>query len=72
MALARLLERRSPEGTWEDPCDLYAFCGSLYIIMLRTTGLIERPGSSREECHLVRHMINQVNPDGVESVYARC
>ncbi len=64
MALARLLERRSLEGTWDDPCELYALCGSLYIIMLRTTGLIERPGSSQEECLLVRHIINQVNPDG--------
>ncbi len=64
MALARLLERRSPEGTWEDPCDLYAFCGSLYIIMLRTTGLIEQQGAAREECLLVRHIVKQVNPDG--------
>jgi len=64
MAVARLLERRKLEGRWEDPYDLYAFCGSLYIIMLRTTGLIERPGSSQEECLLVRHMVNQVNPDG--------
>jgi squalene-hopene/tetraprenyl-beta-curcumene cyclase len=59
-----LLRERNPDGSWARPLDLYAFSGALYVIMLRTTGLIERAGAAEEEGRLVRHMVCQVRPDG--------
>ena len=63
-ALDRLLAERSPEGSWGQPLDLYPFAGAMYVIMLRTTGLIERPGAAEEESRFLRHMLSQVSPDG--------
>ena len=64
LALARLLEQKTPDGSWAMPIDLYAFCGAVFVFMLRTTGLIEQAGSLLRESLVVRHMIHQVNPDG--------
>ena len=64
LALQRLIEVRSPEGNWPLPIDLNAILGATYIIMLRTTGLIEESGAFEREASLLRRMIQQVNPDG--------
>ena len=64
LALDRLIELRSPEGNWPLPIDLNAILGATYIIMLRTTGLIEESGAFEREASLLRRMIQQVNPDG--------
>jgi len=63
-ALDRLAAERSPDGSWAQPLDLYPFTGAMYVIMLRTTGLIEWPGALEEESRLVRHLLDQVSPDG--------
>jgi hypothetical protein len=64
LALERLLEARHPNGSWRMCIDLNAFIGAMYIIMLRTTGLADAPGSHDAEALLVRHMVHQTNPDG--------
>jgi squalene-hopene/tetraprenyl-beta-curcumene cyclase len=65
LALARLMEMREPSGHWADArIDLNAFLPGLFIVMLRTTGLVERPGALAREAQVVRHMVRQVNPDG--------
>jgi squalene-hopene/tetraprenyl-beta-curcumene cyclase len=64
LALQRLLELRQPEGRWRTFFDSSAFVSSSFIIMLRTTGLIARPGLFEREAGLVVNLIRQVNPDG--------
>ncbi len=64
MALRRLLEQETSDGKWRATFDLSSLCAAVYIIMLRTTGLIDQPGSPQEEALLVRHAIKQVNADG--------
>ncbi|MBN2409993.1 MAG: hypothetical protein JXE07_09660 [Candidatus Aminicenantes bacterium] len=64
LALERLLELREPGGRWRTFFDSSAFINSSFIIMLRTTGLVERPGLFEREAGLVRNLIRQVNPDG--------
>ncbi|KPL11139.1 hypothetical protein AMJ85_04415 [candidate division BRC1 bacterium SM23_51] len=64
LALQRLLEIRSPSGAWNTVGDMNALGAAMFVIMLRTTGLIERTGADEQEMLLVRHMINQANPDG--------
>lgn len=63
-AVAHLLDLRQDEGRWLDPKDVYALTGALYILLLRTTGLIEQPGAWDREARLVRHMLHQVGADG--------
>ncbi len=63
-AVSRPVESRRADGSWHFPLDLNAFIGAMYIIMLRTTGLIDRPGAREDEAQLIRHMIRQANPDG--------
>ena len=64
LALQRLFDIKSPEGTWEGTFDISAFESAVFIIMLRTTGLIERSELAREEVRLIRHMVHQANSDG--------
>lgn len=64
LALKRLQEQKKPDGSWKSTFDVSAFLPAIYIIMLRATGLIEKPGELGTEARLVRHMITQVNPDG--------
>ena len=63
-ALANLQRQQAEDGSWRCRFDLYAFPAALHIILLRTTGLIERSGSLREEVDLARHLCSQTNPDG--------
>jgi squalene cyclase len=63
-AVAWLLERRRPDATWSDPADVGAFCGAMYVMMLRTTGLIEAPSALEDELRIVRHLADQANGDG--------
>jgi len=64
LALDHLLDTRTAEGCWRQPFDLSAISGAAYVVMLRTTGLIEQAGAARDEMMLVRHMLRQRNRDG--------
>jgi len=64
LALDHLLDTRTAEGCWRQPFDLSAMSGAAYVVMLRTTGLIEQAGAARDEMMLVRHMLRQRNRDG--------
>ncbi|MFC2169668.1 prenyltransferase/squalene oxidase repeat-containing protein [Acidobacteriota bacterium] len=64
LSLQRLLEKQTPDGRWSEKFNPYSFHNALYIIMLRTTGLIDQAESVREELRLICHLITQVNPDG--------
>jgi hypothetical protein len=64
LALRRLLALKRPDGSWESAFEISAFLPSLYIIMLRTTGLIESPGARENEIDVLRHMVTLVNDDG--------
>ena len=64
LAIDRLLDTRTAEGCWRQPFDLSAMSGAAYVVMLRTTGLIEQAGSATDEMMLVRHMLHQRNRDG--------
>ncbi len=64
LALDRLLERKTAEGCWRQPFDLSAMAGAAYVVMLRTTGLIEQAGAATDEMMLIRHVLRQRNRDG--------
>ena len=64
LALDRLLERKTAEGCWRQPFDLSAMAGAAYVVMLRTTGLIEQAGAATDEMMLIRHVLCQRNRDG--------
>lgn len=59
-----LLGQKRPNGSWKSTIDVSAFLPAIYIIMLRSTELIARPGAHETEAHLMRHLITQINPDG--------
>lgn len=63
-AVQGLLDRQDADGLWRTCIDVYAMVGALYVIVLRKTGLIRRPGEADRELRVVRHMLTQVNPDG--------
>ena len=63
-AIRRLLDSRRQSVAWESPIDLNALNGAVFIIMLRSTGLIERDVLQQDEVRIVRHLITQVNADG--------
>jgi len=64
MAIERLVEQRSADGTWSSRVDLNAFFGSAYVVMLRTTGYVAEARFRRDEALVVRHLVAHVNPDG--------
>ncbi|MBM3860665.1 MAG: hypothetical protein FJ395_13580 [Verrucomicrobia bacterium] len=64
LALQRLAELQSPDGAWRMPIEFNVLPTALFIIMLRTTGLIEKPGQRELEARLVRDIARFANPDG--------
>ncbi len=63
-ATAHLLEQRHSSAAWRQDLDLCALNGAFYVLFLHLTGLIEDREAAADEAKVVRHMINQVNPDG--------
>lgn len=64
LALERLLDLRTNSGIWDVTHDVGFSYAQLYVIMLRTTGIIECPDAQKDEVQIVRHLIRQVNADG--------
>lgn len=63
-AVNHLLEIRQPDGSWNQHFNLNAFFGAIYIITLRTTGIIKTEWALKEEAKILYHINKQVNPDG--------
>jgi squalene cyclase len=63
-ALDRLIEKQNDDGHWFDPVYANALCNSMYIMTLRTTGLIGEDGAPAAEAEVVRHLLTLTNPDG--------
>ncbi|MFH1941382.1 MAG: prenyltransferase/squalene oxidase repeat-containing protein [bacterium] len=64
LARARLLDQRVDSVRWNHFIDLSAFTNALYVLMLRTTGLIEAPGYTQIEAELITDAATRNNPDG--------
>lgn len=64
VALDRLLALRTHDGVWRQRFDLNTMTGATYIVMLRTTGLIDQPRSRRDEAMVAQHIVHQSNLDG--------
>lgn len=64
-AISWLLERRQADGSWADHTDPGPFSDAIYIITLRTTGLIACSGGHEDEARVVRHLVDQANGDGI-------
>ena len=64
LAARRLIEAQNPDGTWFAPIRFGAFPSAVFVIMMRTTGLIERPGQMDIEANLLRSLLRFQNPDG--------
>ena len=64
LALARLLEAQHPVGSWSMTILCNAVLSAAYVIMARTTGLIDREGEFDLEADIVRHLLSEMNPDG--------
>ena len=56
LALQRLGELQSPDGSWFLPIEINAAASAIFIIMLRTTGLIEKEGQFSLEVKLLGSM----------------
>jgi squalene cyclase len=63
-AVSRLIEIQQPDGSWHLPVDHGGLAAAMMIIMLRTTGLITRPGQFQLELELVRGLHERTNNDG--------
>ena len=64
IAVEQLLAIRRQDGHWDDTFDTVFSYGSLFVVMLRTTGLIEQPAAADAELRVIRHLLDQVNEDG--------
>ncbi|MCE2728041.1 MAG: hypothetical protein LW698_14905 [Planctomycetaceae bacterium] len=64
LALQRLAELQSPDGSWPGQVESNVLPTALFIIMLRTTGLIEKPGQRELESRLLRDIARFTNSDG--------
>ncbi len=63
-ALDRLVEAQSPDGSWPQIIVDSAMPTALFVIMLRTSGLICRPWQFEAEAALIRRLHQHINPDG--------
>ncbi len=63
-ALGRLAAAQAPDGSWPQIIVDNAMPAALFVIMLRTSGLIRREGQMDVEAGLVRGLGRLVNPDG--------
>ena len=64
LAARRLVEAQSPDGSWPGVVQDCALPGAVFIIMLRTTGLIGHHGQMEIEAGLLRGIGQFQNPDG--------
>ena len=63
-ALDRLAAAQAPDGSWPEALVDNAMPAALFVIMLRTSGLICREGQWEVEAGLIRGFGRHVNPDG--------
>jgi len=64
LATRRLLELRDSQGAWDGLVDISATLPALFIVLLRTTGLIAKDEYTGIEIEVARHLLTHANPDG--------
>ncbi|MCX6969811.1 MAG: hypothetical protein NTV93_06600 [Verrucomicrobia bacterium] len=69
LAVPQLIKAQSPDGSWFAPIRFNALPSAVFVIMLRTTGLIERPGQMEIEADLIQGFERFQNPDGGFWIY---